>query len=386
MNSEEKKRLRWFFTESEAVRSILAALICILIGLLIGYCVLLVINPQEATRGIFTILKNFLCFPRKEIALEYLGNTLVKTSPLLLCALSIIFAHKVGMFNIGASGQYTVGAGIALYLAIGCRMPWYVCLPAAVAGGMLFGGVAGALKVYFNVNEVISGIMLNWISLYSINMLLTGVKESATPFTIVLKNNADAALLPHWGLNRFFSGNEYVTIGILVSVIAAVGVWFVFGKMKIGYELRATGLNIDAAKYAGMNEKKNIILTMAIAGGLAALGAVCLYLSGIEQWDCGQIAVANMGFNGIAAAFLGGVHPIGAIFSSFFIQHITSGGAYINRMIYSSKMSDMIVSIIIYCCSFVFFIKYCLSKWQQQRVRSKKMSDLGQNAVKEDKA
>ena len=105
-----------------------------------------------------------------------------------------------------------------------------------------------------------------------------------------------------------------------------------------------------------------MILTMAIAGALSGLGAAFLYLSGIEQWSCAQTAVPAMGFNGIAAAFLGGLNPIGSIFSSFFIQHITSGGSYVDKMIYSSQISDLISAIIIYFCSFVLFFKSCMGR------------------------
>lgn len=356
----EKNKIPFF--KRDGVISVLSALLCIAMGFLIGYIVLLIIDPGEAGRGILTIIENFFYFPRDEVALEYFGTTLVKTAPLLMCTLSVVFANKVGLFNIGASGQYTVGAGCALFLALYLKMPWYVCLAAAVICGALLGALTGALKVVFNVNEVISGIMLNWICLYGTNMLLTSVKEGATPCTLALDVNAPAALIPGMGLERLFSNNQYVTIAVIISIVAAVAVWFVYKKTVVGYELKATGLNIDASRYAGMKEKGNIIKAMAVSGGLAALGAVFMYLSGVEQWDCGQAAVPVIGFNGIAAAFLGGVDPIGAIFSSYFIQHITSGGAYINRMVFSPKISDIIVAIIIYSCSFGFFIRYLILK------------------------
>ena len=279
-----------------------------------------------------------------------------------MCTLSILFAYKVGLFNIGASGQYAVGAGLALYLALAYQMPWYVCMIAAMIGGGLLGGIAGILKAYLNVNEVIAGIMLNWISLYSVNMLLTNVKESSTTYTMALKTNSPDALIPSLGLDNLFSDNRYVTIAIPLAVIIAILVWVVMSKTKLGYELKATGLNKNAAKYAGMKEKRNMILTMVIAGCLAGLGAAFLYLSGIEQWSCAQTAVPAMGFNGIAAAFLGGLNPIGSIFSAFFIQHITSGGSYVDKMVYCAQISDLISAIIIYFCGFVLFFKYCMNR------------------------
>ncbi len=366
MNTNEKKSL----FEREGFQSLAASLICILLGLLVGFLVLLCINPAGAGTAMVSILKNFLYFPRPAIALEYFGSTLVKTAPLLLCTLSILFAYKVGLFNIGASGQYTVGAGLALYLALAFRMPWFVCLIAAMIGGALLGALAGALKAYLNVNEVIAGIMLNWISLYSVNMLLTNVKESSTTYTSPLRTGNPGALIPSLGLHHLFSENRYVTIAIPLAVLIAAAVWVVMEKTRLGYELKATGLSRNAAKYAGMREKRNIILTMAIAGCLSGLGAAFLYLSGIEQWSCAQTAVPAMGFNGIAAAFLGGLHPIGSVFSSFFIQHITSGGSYVDKMVYCSQISDLISSIIIYFCSFTLFIKHCMKQYRQKRKAS----------------
>ena len=144
-----------------SVQTLLASLVCIILGLLVGYIVLLIINPAGAGRAITTILKNFLYFPRPEVALEYFGSTLAKSAPLLMCTLSVLFAYKVGLFNIGASGQFTVGAGFALYFAIRYNAPWWICILLAVFGGAVLGAVAGALKAYLNVNEVIACIMLN---------------------------------------------------------------------------------------------------------------------------------------------------------------------------------------------------------------------------------
>ena len=125
-----------------------------------------------------------------------------------------------------------------------------------------------------------------------------------------------------------------------MAVLIAVLIWVVLNKTVFGYELRATGLNKEAAKYSGMKEKTNTILTLAIGGALAGLGASFLFLSGFEQWSVTQSSVPTMGFNGIAATFLGGLHPIGTIFSSYFIQHITSGGSYLDKAVFPAQISD----------------------------------------------
>ena len=350
------------FLANNAVQSILAAILCIIFGLFIGFLVLLAINPGGAWNGIVTITKNFLNYPSQAAAIKYLGNTLVKMAPLLMCALSINFCYKTGLFNIGAAGQYVVGAGACLYAALAWKLPWFVCILIALAAGLIWGFAVGVLKAYLNVNEVISGIMLNWIGLYLVNMLLNGVKEKASPYTEQISAINSKALLPTLGLDALFSKNKYVTIAVPLAILIAIVIWVVLNKTKFGYEIRATGFNKEAARYAGMNEKRNIILTLAIGGGLAAVGAAFLYLSGYEQWSVTQSSVPSMGFNGIAATFLGGLNPIGTIFSSYFIQHITSGGAYLDKSMYPSQIADLITAIIIYLCGFVLFFKLTLNK------------------------
>ena len=361
------KKQRQPILRNSGFQSLVASLLCILLGLLIGYLVLLFINPDGAWKAITTIVKNFFYYPRPSKQLQYLGDTMVKTAPLLMCSLSILFAYKVGLFNIGAAGQYVMGAGASLYCALAWDLPWYLCLIAAMAAGALWGSLSGILKAYFNVNEVISSIMLNWIGLYLINILLTTVKEVASPYTLELTGYAPDSMLPTLGLNTLFNNSKYVTIAIPLAILMAVLVWVLLSKTKFGYELRATGLNKYAARYCGMNEKFNIIITMAIAGALAGLGAALLFLSGFERWSCTQSSVPGMGFNGIAAAFLGGLNPIGSIFSSFFIQHITSGGSYVDKTMYSAQISDLISAIIIYLCGFVLFLKQFMTSMAARR-------------------
>ena len=361
----EKKRTP--FLRIPAVQTLIASLLCILLGLIVGYIALLLINPVGAWGAITSIIKNFLNYPMPQQQAKYLGQTLVKTAPLLMCSLSVLFAYKVGLFNIGAAGQYVAGAGAALYCALALNMPWYVCMIAAAVAGALLGCISGLLKAYCNVNEVISCIMLNWISLYTVNSILNVVKESTSPYTNVIAKSNEGAILPNAGLNALFSNDRYVTIAIPLAILIAVLVWVVLSKTQLGYELKATGMNKHAAKYAGMKEKYNIILTMAIAGALAGLGAALLYLTGFEQWSVTQSSVPAMGFNGIAAAFLGGLHPIGTIFSSFFIQHITNGGGYVDMTMYSSDISDFISSLIIYLCGFVLFFKHFMTSRLNRR-------------------
>ena len=348
--------------KNESIQAFLASILCILAGLLIGYVVLLFINPQGAGESILNIIKNFFTWSRPQSQIKQLGNTLAKTMPLVLCSLSILFAYKVGLFNIGTAGQYVAGSCACLYAALAWGWGWLPCMLLAMIAASLLGAITGFLKAYCNVNEVISGIMLNWIALYTANTILTNVKESTSPYTLYLDKTNPSSMLPTLGLEKLFNGNTTVTIALPLTIIVTVVIWIILSKTRLGYELKATGNNKNAARYAGMAQNRNIILTLMISGALAGLGASLLYQSGYMRWECTQSSVPSMGFNGIAAAFLGGLHPIGAILSSFFIQHITDGGQYVNTNFYSSQISDVISSVIIYLCGFVLFIKLTMKR------------------------
>ena len=339
------------------------SIFCILLGLIVGYLALLVINAEGAWTAITAVMKNFLKWDTGEKRLFYFGSTLAKTAPLIFCSLSVLFAYKVGLFNIGAAGQYCLGMGVALRLALESainpevKIPWIVCLLCGVLAGGLSGAICGVLKAFCNVNVVISGIMLNWITLYGMNMLLKPVMNPAGKDTFRLVSKAKQAVLPTLGLDKLFSENQYVTIAIPCAVIVAIIVWIVLDKTKLGYELKATGNNPNAAKYCGMKENRNVILTTVIAGSLAAMGGAMYYLSDFEQWNVNASSVPAMGFNGIAAAFLGGLNPIGCIFSSYFVTHITMGGGNVDLSHYCAQIADFISAVIIYLCGFVLFFK-----------------------------
>jgi simple sugar transport system permease protein len=344
------------FFKRPGVQSLIASLICIILGLLIAFIVLLIINPQSAFSSILNIIKNFFWFKNPTSRLKYFGETLVKTVPLLMCALAVLFSYKVGLFNIGTPGQYCAGIVAALYAALKWQLGWIPCMLLAMLAGALLASIVGVLKAYLNVNEVISGIMLNWICLYFTNSTLTAVKNPSSKDTLSLASTNKSALLPTLGLDQLFK-DKYVTIAIPIAILIAVAIMIILDKTKFGYELKATGINKNAAKYCGMMEKSNIIVTLVISGALAGLGAAFYYLTDFEQWAVTSSTVPAMGFNGIAATFLGGLNPIGTIFSSYFITHITAGGAFVDLTKYSSQITDLISALIIYLCGFVLFMK-----------------------------
>jgi len=377
MNKKRGSILRF-----EGVQTLLASLLCILGGLLIGFIVLLIIEPSGAWEAITAVLKSYFRYSSAKLQLKYLGQTLTRTAPLLMCSLSVLFAYKVGMFNIGAAGQYVAGACAALYVGIGLHMPWWVCLIAAMLAGALLGALSGALKTYCNVNVVISGIMLNWIALYVTNMILSldGIKNPMSPYTVQLRGVNPGALIPQMGLNTLFGNEKSVTIAIPLAIIMALVVWVVLNKTKFGYELKATGYNFHAAKYSGMKENRNIILTMMIAGALAGMGAALLLLTGIEDWETTISSVPGMGFNGIAVAFLGGLSPIGSILAAYFIQHITMGGGNVDLSVYCAQISSLISSLIIFLCAFVAFFKLAIQNHLRKRDEAAKAVKGGENA------
>ena len=308
-----KKKLSHSGLQS-SVTSVMAALLCIVIGMAVGFLVLLAINPAHAWGdGFVRIVKGGF-----HDAPYGVGKELANAAPLIMTGLSVAFAFKTGLFNIGAAGQYTLGAYGALYCAIMLKMPWYVCLIVATILGGIWGAIPGFFKAYFNINEVITSIMFNWIGLYLVNELIyqngTGpMYDVRNTRTLNLGKNAELskALIPDFGLNK------------------------------------------SAARYAGINEKKNIILSMAIAGALAGFGAGLYYLSNVSQWNpLNSTSLPAMGFNGISVALLASSNPIGTIFSAIFISHISVGGSFLSTKYYPTEISDLISGIIIYLCAF----------------------------------
>ena len=183
------KKEKTSLIRNDGFQTLLASLVCILGGILVGYVALLIIEPSGALEAIFAVLKSFFRYPGK-LMLKYLGQTLVRTVPLIMCALSVLFAYKVGMFNIGVAGQYVAGACGCLYAALAWNLPWLPCLLIGMAAAALLGVISGWLKTSCNVNIVISGIMLNWITLYLTNLILGTVKSPSSPYTMALHHGS----------------------------------------------------------------------------------------------------------------------------------------------------------------------------------------------------
>ena len=343
---------------NEGFVSVAASLICIAVGLVLGLVVLAIINVEHAWNdGLIVIITSGLKSPRN------MSTVLANAAPLIMTGLSVGFAFKTGLFNIGAAGQYTLGAFAALYCAIVLQLPWYLCLLAAMLLGALWGAIPGLFKAYLNINEVITAIMFNWIGLYMVNDIMYGKGESpmydlATTKTFSLRKVAKGSMIPSWGMSDHFGKLQSVTIAIFIAIFFAVIVYVVLNKTTFGYELKACGFNKHAAQYAGISDKRNIVLSMTIAGALAGVGAGLYYLSTVAEWNP-QVSTAlpAMGFNGISAALLAASNPIGTIFSSLFISYITVGGTKLSTQYYTKEIADVITALIIYLCAFSLLFK-----------------------------
>ena len=367
---------------SDGFVSLLSSIICILIGLVVGFVVLLLLGGEKAYSDGFKqiLLGGFYMMP------SGIGKEIVTAAPLIMCGLSVAFAFKTGLFNIGAAGQYTLGAFGGLIFAILLHAPWYVCLLMATVFGAVWGALPGIFKAFLNVNEVITSIMFNWIGLYGCNTIMYGrgsgamynAKQSKTfPVT-------GDSLIPSkifgWDMAETFSYKS-CTIAILLAIIVAVILYIVLNKTTFGYELKACGNNRNAAKYAGINERRNVILSMVIAGALAGFGAGLYYLSGAAQWIPGDsTALPSEGFDGISVALLASSNPIGAIFSALFISHITTGGGFMNASMFPPEIADIISGIIIYLCAFSLLFRSMfrnlLSGSRKDKVRKKQTPQM----------
>ena len=224
---KEKKSLGGRLASSEAFLSVAASLICIVIGLLLGTVVLALINAEHAVGdGLMVILQSGLKSPRN------MGTVLANAAPLIMTGLSVGFAFKTGLFNIGAAGQYTLGAFGALYCAIVLQLPWYLCLLAAMVLGAIWGAIPGFFKAYMNINEVITSIMFNWIGLYMVNDIMYGKGQSpmydlATTKTFSLRKVAKGSMIPSCGMSDHFGKLQSVTIAIFIAIFFALVVYIV---------------------------------------------------------------------------------------------------------------------------------------------------------------
>ncbi|SHO52375.1 ABC transporter permease [Desulfopila aestuarii] len=313
--------------------------VSIILGFTVGGIVLVVagFNPFEAYGA---ILKGTFSKPK------YIAYVIIYATPLIMTGLSVAFAMRTGLFNIGAEGQFIVGAmvaamaGYALHLPIWLHVP--LCLLLAMMAAALWGGLAGYIKARFGVHEVISTIMLNWTAFYLSNWSLTlsGFGKPGTGKSFTIQETARIDLFSQWKISKegiqFIRSHEYlgdvlkapVNLGIVVAIVLALLVWYILNRTTLGYELRAVGFNPHAAEYGGINVKRSIVTSMSIAGGLAG-AAGALQVMGVSHKIAKLAVMEGYGFDGIAVALIGNNSGPGSVLAGFLFGGLKYGGSKI---------------------------------------------------------
>jgi simple sugar transport system permease protein len=303
-----------------------------------------------------------------------IGNMLFRATPLIMTGLSVAVAFKTGLFNIGAPGQYLMGTAGTLTVALtlgnaGCpvALAWLAAFLIGVILGALWGAIPGIFKACLNINEVITCIMTNWIAANLVtwwfdahDVFKNSAEGGKVAYIIPLKNVG--VVTPKMGMNLLFPGSQ-ANGGFWIACIIAVAMFIMLTRTTFGYELTACGSNRHAAKYAGINDKKNIILSMMIAGALAAGGASLYYLSGNTEffWST-YLSLPSEGFNGIPVALLAANNPVAVVFTGVFMSMLNIAGTQLKSLTaYNEYIADIIIAIIVYLSAFSMFIKQLLN-------------------------
>jgi simple sugar transport system permease protein len=374
--------------EGDGFRSVLSSVVSIIIGLIFGSILILIVGAADknlsmssAWEGIRLVFGGLFSTGRTASgALAWgfnsvnFGNMLFRATPLIMTGLSVAFAYKTGLFNIGAPGQYLMGSMTSLVIALGIpsdKVPpviiWILAFVGAMIAGALWGCIPGLFKALLNTNEVIACIMTNWIAANIVTWVFDvsnfkNVAES-TKSGYIYKTTFNNVATTTLGLDKIFPGS-LVNGGIVIAILIAVVIYILMSKTTFGYELRACGSNKDAAKYAGLKDKRDIVISMAIAGALSAAGAALYYLSGTTElfWSTYQ-SLPAVGFNGIPVAMLALTNPIGVIFSALFMSMLNIIGLQITSLTaYNEYITDVIIAAIVYLSAFSLLIKQIISR------------------------
>lgn len=341
------------------LKATLPSITAVIAGLVLGWLLLFITNPVNSFGGLLTILTGGLTD-----GVGGIGNWLYAATPILMTGMAVGFSIKTGLFNIGASGQFTVGAFVAIY--VGCTftfLPPVIHSAVAILSGMIAGAfwgyISGAMKAYFKINEVISGIMLNYIAMLLVNLL---VKKSIYNESLNRSSDvADSAML-RADLFDFILPGSKISIAFFIAVAAVLVIKFVLDKTTLGYELKITGKNPFASVYSGMKSTKNTIIAMSISGALAGLGGALMFLCDFGDHILVAENVLQQGFTGISVALLGMSNPVGIIAAALFIAHITIGGNYLQLYGYTPDVVNMIIAIIIFCGALVLPLRAILDR------------------------
>lgn len=396
-NGQEPKMLTFY--KKPGTKSIISSVLCILAGVAVGFIVMLIIaaaspdiSAADAFKGLGIILGGpFSSGTAKYVNMNF-GDMIFYSGPLIMTGLSVAVAFKTGLFNIGAPGQYYMGTMGSLLVALSIPSSngaqsffiWLFAIIVGMAFGALWGAIPGLFRAFFNVNEVIVCIMTNWISANIVTWVFssmpqlvnTGMGKSGYLITTATTGNGT----PKIGLDKIFPGS-YIDIGIILAIVVAIVLVIILNKTTFGYELKACGNNRYASKYAGMNEKRNVVLSMVIAGALAGVGGALYYLNpGIEfQFLSAYGSLPDYGFNGIPVALLASSNPIGIIFTGIFLRYIAQGGNELTSAGYNRYIADIIIALIIYFAGFSKLFVDILSR-RQKKLSAKVQLKIEQKA------
>jgi simple sugar transport system permease protein len=362
--------------KKEAFNSILA----VILGLIAGAILMFVIG-DNAIEGYAYLFKGGL------MNISRIGDTLATATPLILTGLSVGFAFKTGLFNIGTPGQMLFGGFCATVLGLtygGSVSRPVLLLVIIVAGGLagaLWAFVPGLLKAKFNVNEVVSSIMMNWICYwivyYAVPAYFKGSSETESKSI-----PAAASLRTNW-LSDLFSGS-YINLGILIAIAAVIVIWFILNKTVLGYELKAVGFNKSAAEYAGMSVNRNVVFSMMIAGCLSGLAGVAQYIGNASNIQIG--IMPSQGFDGIAVSLLGVNNPIGILISALFFGVLYSGKGFMNaNTSIPPEIADTIIATIIYFAAISAAVPMIVNaiKHKKAMAKAKKTQNESSDIVQE---
>ncbi len=384
-------------------KKVLASLLSIFVGLLVGGLVVIIVGLSEDKitsggmwDGVRLIFAGILSTGRDAAGAltwgfnaQNVGNMLFRATPLIMTGLSVAVAFRTGLFNIGAPGQYLMGTLVSLCVALGipsetvpAAVIWLLAFLGGMLAGALWGAIPGLLKALLNINEVLACIMTNWIAANFVTWMfdISNFKNMAesTKSGYIYKTTFNGVATPKLGLDKLFPGSQ-VNAGILVSILLAVVVYIVMEKTVFGYELKACGANRHAARYAGIPDKRNIVLSMAIAGALSGAGAALYWLSGNTEfyWTTYQ-SLPDVGFNGIPVALLAVNHPIAVIFTGIFMAMLDIVGLQLtNLTAYNEYITDVIISVIVYLSAFSLVIQMMLSGRRKPKIDAKKTTTAG---------
>ncbi|MDY2816307.1 MAG: ABC transporter permease [Bullifex sp.] len=342
MARKEKKNFIDWFLSSQGATSIAV----ILMGFLIG--TLLVIAVGRNPSGLFTAIgQSLIGKAGKNGAWNFrnVGETLAYSIPYVLCGLSMGFAARVGLFNIGGEGQYIIGMLAAQAVAVcipSFPFQWLVCLAVGLLAGAIWGGIVGILKAKYKVSEVVATIMLNYIALYLARIIAFRMPAGLTNRTYQTAPLAKDALLA-----RFLITNSNLNIGFFFMIAACLIYFFVMEKTKLGFSFRATGFNMDAARCSGINADRAISVSMAISGAFAGLAGACVLLGG--AYTTGRIiqGMDNYGFMGIAVALVGNNRALGIFLSGILFGVLKQAQSIMQGMNIPKEITFIIQGLIV---------------------------------------